>query len=123
MKALKTIITDKNLLYVLCALVFAVLLTVSIIHPQYLLGNKFLMSFLRNELLNVLAVTTSVNMAVSAHLVTLLSNLEDAVQEIEFPRLRRSLARNIVLLGIYFISSIGLLAVESGISGNAELRA
>ena len=108
-------INIKMPLYVLCASVFAVLVVISINSPSLLLENKFLTNFINHELLNVLAVTTSVTMAWSGHLVTVLAELEDAVQGIEFPRLRITLKRNIIFLGVYFIASLFLLMIESEI--------
>lgn len=114
--------TDRNLLYFLCFLIFIGLIIVSVISPSYILGNDFLANFINHELLNVLAVTTSVTMAWSGHLVTVVASLENENDGLRFPRLRVTLRNNIILLGLYFVASIALLIVEAGIDGNPELR-
>ena len=121
--SMMTIMSDRNLLYVLCALVLAVLVTTSINAPHVLLGNKFLVGFINHEIVNVLAVTTSVSMAWAAHLATALSSLEDSIRGVEFPRLKGTLKFNIISLGIYFVLTVVLLVIESGVDCGDTWRA
>jgi len=115
--------SDANLLYAITAFLLIALATISITHPFFLLENEFLVGFINHELVNVLAVTTTVTMAWSGHLLYILVDLEGEHELLEFPRLKASLKRNIVFLGVYFTGAVILLVIESALVGNHELRA
>lgn len=119
----RKIMSDANLLYAVTMFVLIALLTISIVHPNYLLENGFLSGFINHELVNVLAVTTTVTMAWSGHLLHVLVDIEGDNDWLQFKKLKASLKRNIILLGLYFVLSIFILAVESSIIQNTELRA
>ena len=113
-KIVKAVINIKYGLYAICAIFFVVLIAISIINPTCLLNNRFLKDFINHELLNILAVTTSIIMAFSGYLVTLLSSLEESIAGFKFARTRKALKRNIIFLGCYFIGALVLLIVEGG---------
>lgn len=120
---MKTITNIKYWLYGFCTVFLVVLIFISAITPALLLNNKFLANFINHELLNVLAVTTSVTMAWSGHLVIQLHSLEDSIDGLKFKKTIGTLKRNIIFLGCYFILSLIFLMVESGIYCSPIIRA
>jgi len=110
-------------LYAICGCISVAMFATAIFGTDYVLSNDFLLDFVEQDLLNVLAITTSVTMAWSGHLVTLLTRLEDSIKGLEFRRLRGTLKRNIIFLGAYFLVAFLLLVAEAGISCGRILRA
>lgn len=105
----------KILFGVLTIVVAAALTTISVITPDVLSQNAFLVNFINHEILNILSVIVTVTLVSITQVHLEFGRIERRLKEKVFPDARRELNQTTWALGLSFIFALIALILKGGL--------
>jgi hypothetical protein len=103
--------------FFLLAIVSVFFVASAVCEPQIVLGNKLLLSFVHDQMINIVAILVTITTASAAQLHLTLNEIEKGEGKTIFSRTRKEIKDNVLVIVIVFIAEIFFLVLLDWLEG------